>query len=613
MTVRPPATWPRETALLARAALASGRLSDVRAAAAAIRDLPSPLRGRPFRLGIVRTYTIDTTLEHLELALACLPVVPEITVADLDNIEQELVVASSPLLAAAPDAILVLWRLEDNDPRLAWEADLLSPDERAAAGQALIERLDRLLRGYAGRAPLFVSTLPLPVLWQTAPHDRHRPSGVAELLARFNAHACQLAGRGAVGIFDVAAWQATAGPDAYDQRMELFARQPLSLAGSAAFAAAAARLLAPLVMPRAKVLAVDLDDTLWGGVVGEDGVAALQIDHDYPGLVYRRIQQAVRALKARGVLLVLLSKNDADLVEAAFAGRPDMPLTLGDFSVVMANWREKHANLVDALSELNLGLESVVFLDDQPFEREQMAHALPAVRVLDAGSGPLDLLQAIHRCTDFDTLLVSREDTERARDYDHQRLRRASERDSSDRDAFLAGLEMTAEIAPVGASSLPRVVQMLGKTNQFNLTSRRHGQADVLAMMAQPGTMLRTLRLKDRFGDQGIVALAIAVPIDGDSLRLDSFLVSCRAVGRGVEDALWAELVRAARAAGYRHLNAEYVRSPRNGQVAGLLPRFGMVSVEATDAQGSYRMALDADVPPPSWIAVTRREAHEQL
>ena len=387
--------------------------------------------------------------------------------------------------------------------------------------------------------------------------------------------------------------------------MELFARQPVAAAAATSFAYALAACLRPLRCPPAKVLAVDLDNMLWGGVVGEDGIAGLEIGHDFPGNIYRRIQHALLALKNRGVLLVLLSKNNPEDVKEAFAALPDMPLKLDDFSAVRINWQPKHENLRDAADELNLGLDSFVFLDDQAFEREQMAFRLPAVNVLAASEDPLHILNTLTACRDFDSYRVSAEDVARAGDYRAQSLRRQLDAQSENPATFLQTLGLKAVFARVDESRLGRAVQMLAKTNQFNVTTRRHGETELRRLCGDPRNILLTLALSDRFGDQGIIGLAIGVRgATDDELRVDSFLLSCRALGRGAEQALWAALLARAQALGYQSVRAEYRPTAKNQQVADLFDRLGMAR-DKHDQDGSLYTLRLGDLPRfPQWLEV---------
>jgi len=386
--------------------------------------------------------------------------------------------------------------------------------------------------------------------------------------------------------------------------MDFFARQPIAARSMLSFSGAIARLVTPIARPQPKVLAIDLDNTLWGGVLGEDGLSGLKISSDYPGNIYRRIQQFVLSLKHRGVLLVLLSKNNLEDVEQAFDAIDDMPLKLEDFSLTKVNWREKHLNLSDAAKELNLGVDSFVFVDDQSFEREQMSFALPQVQVLSVGEDPLSIYAALLSSSNFESIRISSEDTTRARDYRQQSLRKELETSCSHED-FLKSLDLKAIIRPVAESSLQRACQMLAKTSQFNLTTRRHGEADLRRMLEMSGSVLLTLALSDRFGDQGIVGLCIAMKDkDADTAVLDSFLLSCRAIGRGAEEALWDILLKQLSLIGYRKLKATYSVSPKNSQVSDILDRWGMKRVHENSQVVEYVFELPTKTHLPSWITI---------
>jgi len=233
---------------------------------------------------------------------------------------------------------------------------------------------------------------------------------------------------------------------------------------------------------------------------------------------------------------VLLSKNNEADVRQAFDLLPEMLLTWEDFAVRKINWECKHRNLRDAARELGLGLDSFAFLDDSDYEREQMRQFIPEALIVNENSDPLHTLYSLWETDAFDSLVVSEEDRIRQHDYS-LRETRSVEGHRDDLAAFLQSLEMEATVEEIGPGNLERVVAMLGKTNQFNLTTRRHSRAEVQAMLELPGAIPLALRLRDKFGEQGIVALLLAIPGEGEgTLKIDSFLVSCRALGRGIED-----------------------------------------------------------------------------
>ena len=603
-----PANWPEPVKRQVAEAASSGRIAAIRGAAAAIESMPQELRGKPFRLLIARTFTLETQIDAIKLALAAIPCNPAVDLAALENIEQVLLDPNSPEMRARPDAVLVLWRLEELLPQFVSGNAGMSGDERKSAVQGAIERITRLCDAYIkdARSSLFLATLPAPLGMSDALADLHRPYGLRDALLRINQSILDLAARhNQIHVFDFAAWATACGHAAFDLKMELYARQPIAAAFVTSFADALAACLRPLLRPAAKVLAVDLDNMLWGGVVGEDGIAGLKIGHDFPGNIYRRIQQALLRLKSRGVLLVLLSKNNPEDVKDAFAALPDMPLRFDDFTAVRINWEPKHENLRSIAGELNLGLDSFVFLDDQAFEREQMAFRLPEVNVLPASEDPLHILNTITACRDFDIYRTSAEDLTRAGDYRAQSLRKQLGSESENAESFLKTLQLKAVVARVGESRLGRAVQMLAKTNQFNVTTRRHSEAEMRRMCGDPRCLLLTLSLSDRFGDQGIIGLAIGVRGESDEeMRVDSFLLSCRALGRGAEQALWGSLLTKARALGYRTVRAEYLPTAKNQQVADLFDRFGMTREKHGDAGSSYTLQLSALPKFPAWLEV---------
>ena len=596
---------PRDILQQVSDALASSRIALIRNALNAIRSLPEEQRGRPFRLGIVRTFTIETQVDVLALAMSALPCKIEIKIADLENIEQELLNPISDLLRWEPDAVLVLWRLEELLPTLAFTPRVLSHEARLAEILALVERIENLTKGYiaVSKAPLLLSTLPLPQTVEL--HDLHDGSGRRYAVEKVNSVLLDsVVNNLQLSLFDFAGWSAKNGAKAFDQKMDLYARQPIAMSAIGDFSLFLARTLRPIIFMSSKVLALDLDNVLWGGVLGEDGISGVKTGHDFPGNIYRRIQQRVLELKSCGVLLVLVSKNNREDVDNAFAALVNMPLKLIDFAEIRVNWKEKHENLVDIAETLSLGLDSFVFVDDQEFEREQMQFNLPQVAILDVTKDPLTILHALEVTWLFDRFRLSQEDLVRHSDYYFQTQRKELERNSFSTEAFFQTLELRASLIPIEEQGIGRALQMLGKTNQFNVATRRHTEADLRAFLKDPQNILLSLSLADRFCDQGVIGLVIAVAEEFEIMRLDSFLLSCRAIGRGAENVLWSALLQHASLNGFKLLIAEYIRTPKNSQVADIFDRFGMKRVYSDQNRTEYHLPLPCYEKSPAWITI---------
>jgi len=605
MSIVIPKSWDIEVKNIVNNAYKTGSLLDVRKAISAISLLSNIDRGKNITIGVLRTFTIESIIDHINLSLSIIPCNPQIVLGELENIEQELFETNSKFLQADPDIIIILWRLEDLYPNLVWGIDAMSLEERFDACNLLIDRVKKITSQYQGAATLLLSTLSIPDHFIGSIQDQHRGYGIAEIVSRVNLLLYELASQKKVKILDYLQWKMSVGSEAQDKKMELFARQPIAAKYALSFSRYLARVIQPLVIPQAKVLAVDLDNTIWGGVLGEDGIDNLIIGNDYPGNVYWQIQQLTLGLKERGILIVLLSKNNFEDVKKAFSFLNDMPLKLSDFSKIKANWKDKYQNLLEVSKELSLGLDSFVFLDDQLFEQEQMEQFLPEVNVLKSSGDPLSLFNSLSTAYMFDSFSIEQEDLLRNNDY-KQQLNRDELQNRLSKEDFLSSLQLKAVIRQVTDTTLNRVVQMLAKTNQFNLTTRRHSHVDIKNMLDNSNNILLTISLRDRFGDQGIVGLCLALETGESKERLlvDSFLISCRALGRGAEDALWFALLNKAASGKYNQIEANYIKSSKNTQTELFYKRMGMITEFNNDDETRYKMSLPCKVVPPNWIDI---------
>jgi FkbH-like protein len=587
-------------------AIESASLAKIRRALRLLEKLDPGQRGPILNVELLSTFNLEPVLPVLQLALNCLPSRANLRLAPLDAIESHISQPTTSESQESPHACVVIWRLEELLPEALYPFTSGFPDQLASRVDQVLDRMERVVSLHqrnASGVPLFISTIMLPVHISNRLFAAQHRIGLFGSVGRLNQRIYELAtGNSSVHVLDLGGWASLEGRTHADATLDFMARQPLSAKGQVAVALFLARCLRRLIVSGRKALAIDLDNTLWGGVVGEDGIAGLKLGHEFPGNVHLRIQRELLELRNRGVLLVLLSKNNEADARDAFNSLPDMLLKWDDFAVRKINWNHKHENLRDAARELGLGLDSFVFVDDSDYEREQMRQFLPEVLILNESSDPLHALRSFWETDAFDSLSVTEEDRLRHRDYTVRAARDVGAH-QDDLETFLKSLEMEATIEDVGPANIDRALAMIGKTNQFNLTTRRHPRAQLQAMVEAPGSIALVLRLRDKFGDQGIVALLLAIPAgDNATLAIDSFLVSCRALGRGVEDALWAAMVNRANRQSVRKLEAEYLATAKNGIVAGLYDRLGLQRFKQNSSSTWYRLELVRQYPFPSWI-----------
>ncbi len=342
-------------------------------------------------------------------------------------------------------------------------------------------------------------------------------------------------------------------------------RMPYTRAAAAAIGALYGRCIRERLVPRKKVLVLDADNTLWGGVIGEDGIAGIEIGPEYPGSVFRDFQRQLLRARSSGVLLCLVSKNDHAEVAAAFAAR-SMPLALADFTVARINWQPKSVNIQAIAHTLNVGLDAMVFIDDNPFELGEVGAALPDVACYRFdGRNAAAAMGLLPQIADLQCWDVTAEDRAKAAQYAEQGERAVLAEAAGDIGSYIRSLEIEMTSWRNAPTQIKRIAQLTNKTNQFNLTTRRYSEADIARLMAEADVFAYGVR--DRFGDMGIVGVVIAV--DG---AIDTFLMSCRALGRGIESNMLDHAVRNATTPVTR---AYYRRTAKNDMVADFYDRHG--------------------------------------
>jgi FkbH-like protein len=358
-------------------------------------------------------------------------------------------------------------------------------------------------------------------------------------------------------------------------------RMALSPTATVALAHNVAAIVKSIYGKSKKCLILDLDNTLWGGVIGDDGLQNLVLGADHPvGEAFRDFQRYVKDLKRRGVILAVCSKNDIESAKEGFS-HPDSILKLEDFSAFKANWNAKAENIREIAAELNIGFDSMVFVDDNPAERALVAEQLPDLAVPEVGSDVSLFAEILEQERHFEVDKVVQDDVDRSAYYSSNAQRRSHQLGFGNYGEFLASLEMTAEIGPFCPVYLERITQLINKTNQFNVTGRRYTRAEIEAISRDPAFITLYGRLADKFGDNGLVSVVIGRVSDA-KVELDAWLMSCRVLNREMEFAMFDALAEQCRARGIRKIVGVYIPSKKNSVVARHYATLGFSRVGET-------------------------------
>ena len=348
-----------------------------------------------------------------------------------------------------------------------------------------------------------------------------------------------------------------------------------------------------LALKRKKCLVLDLDNVLWGGILGEEGVAGIKIGGDYPGNAFTLWQQALLQMKNSGVILTVCSKNnEADVLEA-WEKNPFMVLRKEHISAWRINWQDKATNIKELADELNIGLDSMVFVDDNPTERELIRQVLPMVEVPEFSGKPYDLMPLFKKLVDryFRIYSITDEDKVKTEQYRANAKRKAAQAAFGNMEDYLRSLEMKLAIMPVNDFNCTRIAQMTQKTNQFNLTTHRYTENDI-KQMTNEGCSIYAISVSDRFGDNGITGEIILRPKGKDRMIIDTFLLSCRILGKGIEFAFLDTILNLIADKGVKMVEACYIKTAKNGQVADFFDRSGFALTVVTDTIKNYLLEL---------------------
>ncbi|HUE16330.1 MAG TPA: HAD-IIIC family phosphatase [Planctomycetaceae bacterium] len=551
-------------------------------------------------LGHSNIHLLRSALEN-ELAALLPERRAEIFECPYGQVRQMALDAVSPLRRLQPQISIFCDRLEDlvDQPRL----DGIAP-----------ERLDELVSDYADLiADYHTGNGGWSIVHRFALLDPSVDEGNGAWPVRIDQLNAlvreRLAGLEQLVWVDVAAEAAASETSAVDPRLWFLGRFPWSEPFSRRLARRWTGILLAILGKTARVVVLDLDNTLWGGVLGEDGLEGVQIGGDYPGNAYAAFQRALKAVARRGVALAVCSKNDRDLALRALETLPEMQIRSADLAAHRINWQAKWLNIQEIAEELNLGLESVLYVDDNPVEREAVRRNLPAVKVLDLPADPADYAEALSTCPWLQTAGVTAEDRQRGDAYHARRKVQEERQAAANLTDFYAGLEMRLEFQPLNPGNLARAAQLSQKTNQFNTTTRRYEQRDLRRIVEQGGNVI-VIGLADRytpFENIGLLILKADADQPGQGF-IDNYLLSCRVLGRGLEPAILQWAIGYAAGRDWKILRGLIVETERNTPVRSVFREAGF---QPGDKPGEWFARTDSGARILPWLTVIDRTGTE--
>ena len=540
--------------------------------------------GQPVRLALLGSSTLKHLIPGLRAGALRHGLWLEVIEGEYGQYRQELLNADSALIQANPDIVL-----------LAVDANHVV----AGAGGNVETALNNLTSCWEAAKRRFgavvIQQTLLPIFPRLLGNNEQRDAASpAAMVDELNARLRKAADQYGVHLLSVDSFAAVQGIREWtDPVLWHHAKQEIHPRASHYYGELAGRLLGALRGRSSKCLVLDLDNTLWGGVIGDDGLEGIKLGQgSTTGEAFVAVQQYALQMARRGVILAVCSKNDERNGRLPFEKHPDMVLRLKDIACFVANWQDKAANLRHIAKTLNIGLDALVFVDDNPFERNLVRQELPEVQVPELPEDPSFYVETIADAGYFESLAITDEDRERSGQYQANAERERLLGSTTDMGVYLKGLGMKLDVRAFDGIGLTRIVQLINKTNQFNLTTRRYTESEIRDVMADPRAAAYQFRLTDRFGDNGMIAVLIGSLNGAGDMLIDTWLMSCRVLGRGVEEACLNVMVEAALRLGASCLKGEYIPTAKNAMVSDLYQRLGF-TLESSERTGRTLWSLD--------------------
>ena len=575
----------------------------------------NPLSGKKTRIALLGDCATQHLAEAIGGASYTAGIAAEVFDADYNQIDAQLLDERSELYEFTPDCVVLFMCTQKLHESFC---SLASTAEREGFAEQTIAKISRywqVLQAALGAGANILqfnfAELDEGVFGSFAAKTA---SSFTFQLRKLNALLAQRASENkSVFLVDLVRLQVQMGQRAFhDEKLYFAAKMPLSLEATARAAEAAIDVIKALAGRIKKCVVCDLDGTLWGGVVGDDGLEGIQIGELGLGHAFSEVQLWLKELVRRGIILAVCSKNDEEKAKEPFLRHPEIVLHLEDISVFVANWDDKPGNLKHIIETLNIGADSVVFLDDNPFERGVVKTFLPQVTVPDLPEDPAMYLPYLKSLNLFETASFSEEDEKRAAQYQAQIKREQTQKSFANYDEYLESLQMVAEARPFDEFHFPRIAQLTQRSNQFNLRTIRYTEAQIADIAAQESAegayITRYFTLSDKFGEHGLISVLIMEKTSERTLFISEWLMSCRVLKRGMEEFIINEAVAAAVEQGFDEIQAEYIPTAKNALVKDIYERLGFVRT----GENTFCAKVEGFKANPTLIRKAQDEANQQ-
>jgi FkbH-like protein len=573
---------------------------------------PSPHRAA--RIALLGSATLAYVRSYLEVSCRIAGLTPAFYEGDFGQYAQDVLQPNSDLYAFSPEVVILSIHGRTLFPALYEDPFSMAVAARRAAVDDAINRVVSLLTPLTSRSSALVllHTFATPQYSPLGTLDLRDEFGQTAIFGAINSGLAERVRRDFPSVYLVdedRVYGRVGKRNVTDPRLWFLARIGVSEGALHELTSDYMRVIKAFKGQTRKCLVLDLDNTLWGGVVGEDGPQGIVLGQEAPGNAFLAFQEAVLGLYRRGIILAINSKNnEADALEA-LDNHPEMLLRSHHFAAMRINWQDKVTNLRSIAQELNIGLDSLTFIDDNPAECAFVRAQLPEVLTVELPRDPALYRSVLLDLTDFDSLTLTKEDQLRGQLYAQRRERQEWETTHATSlgtlGDYLEELDLRVLVERADSFAIPRIAQLIGKTNQFNLTTRRHDEPTVRALEASAASAVYSVRVHDRFGDHGLVGVAI-IKKDASTWKIDTFLLSCRVLGQGVETALLSVLTAAARAEGAHTLRGIYIPTAKNAPAKDFYPQHGFSRV-AGSSDGSQEWELNvlvSELEPPAWLTI---------